>query len=71
LRNISQNIYGPIDMRSDCATAGFTSLYCNLPISRATLPFAIGMGASQARGRPGPWQIAKITAVGAQDSRSQ
>ena len=30
-------MYGPVDVRSDCATAGRTRLYCNLAISRANL----------------------------------
>ena len=32
LRNISQNMYGAIVVRSDCATAGRTWLYCNVPM---------------------------------------
>ena len=32
LRNISQNMYGAIAVRFDCASAGRTRLYCNVPI---------------------------------------
>ena len=32
LRNISQNMYGATAVRFDCASAGRTRLYCNVPI---------------------------------------
>ena len=38
LRNISQNMYWPTVVRSDCASAGCTRLYCNVTISR--VPFS-------------------------------
>ncbi len=38
LRNISQNMYGAIVVRSDCVIAGRTWLYCNVPIWRTTPP---------------------------------
>src|SRR5690349_25100012 len=52
-RNISQNLYGPTVVRSDCASAGCTRLYCNVTISR--IPSLLGPPESQlaigARGR--------------------
>ena len=40
LRNISQNMYGATVVRSDCATAGRTTLYCNALISETTSSLA-------------------------------
>jgi hypothetical protein len=53
LRNISQNMYGAIVVRSDCAIAGRTWLYCKLPMWRTPLS-VIGTGLSLALARQPP-----------------